>query len=124
MTIVPGVMAKSAPFPAELRPLTSDDFDAAMAIALSLPEWFNEIGIKEIMEALPQQAGAVAEVDGDVVGWVTWASEGDLGEIAWIAVSPDQHRHGIGARLIKCAEDRLRHSGVTTVEVETLGESV
>jgi GNAT superfamily N-acetyltransferase len=78
----------------------------------------------EITEAIPPQAGAVAEVDGDVIGWVTWASEGDLGEIAWISVSPDHHRHGIGARLIKCAEDRLRHCGVTTVEVERLGESV
>ncbi len=99
----------------ELRLKTVDDFDAAMAIALSLPEWFNDLGIEQITEALPGQPGGVAEVDGDVVGWVTWTSEGDLGEIAWIAVSPDHHRHGIGARLIEFAEDRLRVSGVTDV---------
>jgi GNAT superfamily N-acetyltransferase len=104
--------------------MTSDDFDAAMAVALSLPEWFNETGIKEITEALPRQASAVAEVNGDVVGWVTWRSTANLGEIAWLAVSPNHHRHGFGARLIEFAEDHLRHSGVTTVEVETLGESV
>jgi len=62
--------------------MTTDDFDAAMAVALSLPAWFNETGIKEITEALPRQAGAVAEVNGDVVGWVTCRSRGDLGEIA------------------------------------------
>jgi ribosomal protein S18 acetylase RimI-like enzyme len=104
--------------------MTVDDFDSAMAVALSLPEWFNEIGIKEIADALLQQTGAVAEVNGDVVGWVTWRSHGNLGEIAWLAVSPNHHRHGFGPRLIEFAEDRLRHSGVTTVEVETLGESV
>jgi ribosomal protein S18 acetylase RimI-like enzyme len=104
--------------------MTGDDFDAAMAVALSLPEWFNDVGIKEITEALSHQAGAVAAVDGDVVGWVTWCSHEGVGEIAWIAVSPGHHRQGIGALLLGFAENRLRSSGLTEVTVETLGDSV
>lgn len=108
----------------ELRPLTRADFDAAMAVALALPEWFNDVGLEQIAEALPSQAGAVAEEDGEIAGWVTWSSHDGVGEIAWIAVSPDHHRRGIGARLLEFAEDRLRRDGFTEVQVETLGDSI
>ena len=43
---------------------------------------------------------------------------------SWIAVSADHHRRGIGARLLEFAEDDLSRSGVSEVQVETLGESV
>lgn len=47
-----------------------------------------------------------------------------VGEISWIAVSADHHLQGIGSRLLAFAEDCLRASGVTDVQVETLGDSV
>jgi ribosomal protein S18 acetylase RimI-like enzyme len=108
----------------EYRPLTSDDRVSAVAVARSLPEWFNALGIEQITEDLRHQMGAVAEVNGDVVGFVTWCSQEGLGEIGWIAVIADHHRHGIGARLLEIAEDHLRNSGVTEVQVETLGDSI
>jgi len=108
----------------ELRPMTSDDFAAAIALARALPEWFNDLGIDQITEEIRHQSGAVAEVDGDLVGFVTWCSHEGVGEIAWIAVSADHHRHGIGSRLLEFAEGCLRLSGVTDVQVETLGDSV
>ena len=105
--------------------MTSDDFVAMFAVARALPEWFNDDGISQITEDVHHQKGAVADVEGDVVGFVTWCTHDDgVGEIAWIAVSAGYHRRGIGSRLLKFAEDDLRNSGVTEVLVETLGESV
>lgn len=109
---------------AELRPMTADDFAAAIAIGRSLPEWFNHPGIEEMAGDRRWQMGAVADVDGEVVGFVTWCSHEGRGEIGWIAVSLEHHRHGIGARLLEFAEDSLRNSGSTEVLVETLGDSV
>jgi len=107
-----------------IRPMTRDDFDAAIVVARSLPEWFNAPGLEQMTVDLHNQMGAVAAADGDIVGFVTWLSRAGVGEIGWIAVAPDRHRHRIGARLVEFAEDRLRSSGATEVQVETLGESV
>jgi ribosomal protein S18 acetylase RimI-like enzyme len=105
--------------------MTSDDFAAVFAVARALPEWFNDDGIAQITEDVHDQKGAVAELGGDVVGFVTWCTHDDgVGEIAWIAVSADHHRRGIGGRLLELAEDDLRNSGVAEVVVETLGDSV
>jgi len=104
--------------------MIEDDFDAAMAVSRSLPEWFNAPGIEQIAVDLHNQMGAAAEVDGRLVGFVTWLSRSAVGEIGWIAVAPDAHRQGVGRRLIEYAEDRLRASGAASVQVETLGESV
>jgi ribosomal protein S18 acetylase RimI-like enzyme len=105
--------------------MTSDDFAAAIAIARSLAEWFNDAGIEEMAGDLRWQMGAVAELDGEVVGLVTWCLHEGIGEIGWIAVSPEHHRHGIGGRLLQFAKDSLRDSGVTEVVlVETLGDSI
>ena len=110
---------------AKLRPMTSDDFPAVFALARALPEWFNDDGIAQITEEVPHQKGAVAVVGGDVVGFITWCTDdAGVGEIAWIAVSANHHRRGIGGRLLRFAEDDLRDSGVAEVLVETLGDSV
>jgi ribosomal protein S18 acetylase RimI-like enzyme len=108
----------------ELRQMVPDDYEAAMAVARSLPEWSNTQGIEEIAEALSHQQGAVVLVNEHVVGWVTWQVHEDLGEIAWIAVGPEHRRQGIGVRLLEFAEDRLSVLGATEVQVETFGESV
>ena len=110
--------------PVDLRQRVADDYEAAMAVALSLPEWFNTQGIEEIAVALSDKPGAVALVNEHVVGWVTWQVDQNLGEIAWIAVRSEHHRQGIGVRLLEFAEDRLSVLGATEVQVETLGESV
>jgi ribosomal protein S18 acetylase RimI-like enzyme len=110
--------------PVTVRPMTEDDFEAAIAVARSLPEWFNAPGLQQMSIDLHNQVGAVAEMQGDVVGFVTFLSRAGVGEIGWIAVAPGHHRSGIGRQLLESAEDRLRRSGATELQVETLGESV
>jgi ribosomal protein S18 acetylase RimI-like enzyme len=107
-----------------LRPLTKGDVPAALAVARALPEWFNVTGLEQMSVDLHNQMGAVAEANGEVVGFVTWLSRDGIGEIGWVGVASTHHRHGIGKRLLAFAEDRLRKSGATEVQVETLGESV
>lgn len=67
----------------------------------------------------------MAEIDGAVVGLVTWTVDyTGVGEIAWIGGAPDRHRRGIGRALLAVAEDQLGQAGVVDVCVVTLGESV
>lgn len=110
--------------PVRLRHMMPDDFAGSMSLARSLPEWFNDQGIEQMSEDLRRQEGAVAEADGDVVGFVTWCTKDGVGRIAWIAVGADLHRRGVGAGLLAFAENALRGLGISEVEVETLGDSV
>jgi ribosomal protein S18 acetylase RimI-like enzyme len=107
-----------------LRPIESDDRAAAMAVARSLPEWFNAPGLEQMAIDLHHQSGIMAEADGEIIGFVTWCSRAGIGEIGWIAVAPSHHRGGIGRRLLEAAEERLAGSGAAEVQVETLGDSV
>ncbi|NNF69282.1 MAG: GNAT family N-acetyltransferase [Acidimicrobiia bacterium] len=107
-----------------IRPLSPADHEAAVNLARSLPEFFNDQGIDEMTTEIPTESGAVAEVDGELVGFVTWTATPELGHIGWIAVRGDHHRHGIGRRLIQVAEDDARRVGAPVLQVETLGESV
>jgi len=63
-----------------LRSMTGDDLEAAIAVGRSLPEWFNAPGLEQISVDLHNQIGAVAELQGGVVGFVTWLSRAGVGE--------------------------------------------
>lgn len=118
-------MSGAAADSTEPRLITEGDFDAALGLALSLPEWFNPEGIEQIQRDLPVHDGAVIELGGVVAGFVTWTlDEQGSGEITWIAVAPGHHRTGLGRRMLEMAEDRLRDQGAADVFVETLGDSV
>ncbi|MFH2073396.1 MAG: GNAT family N-acetyltransferase, partial [Actinomycetota bacterium] len=109
---------------AQLRDLASDDLSAAIALARSLPEWFNHRGLEQMAVDLHHQRGAVVEANGEFVGFVTWFSRAGVGEIGWIAIAPDHHRRGYGAPRRELAEDRHPRAGAPQVRVATLGESV
>ena len=108
----------------KLRRMTADHYDTVINLARSLPEFFNEQGIAEITVDIRREIGAVAVLGGEVIGFVTWSSAEALGRIGWIAVRIDHHRQGIGHRLLGFAESYLRESGATTLQVDTLGESI
>ncbi len=102
----------------------AEDHEAAVGLGRALPEYFNDQGIAEMTVEIPQEDGAVAEVDGKLVGFVTWAIHDGIGRIGWIAVSGAHHRRGIGRRLVASAEEDLSAAGIDVLEVDTLGESV
>ena len=107
-----------------IRPTVPADSTAMIEIGRALPDWFNDQGLHEMAVDIDHQLGAVAHIDGQIVGFVTWFAAEGVGMIGWIAVSPDVHRSGIGARLVEYAERRLAASGATELRVDTLGESV
>ena len=76
----------------ELQLIVPDDFDAVMAIALSLPEWFNDLDNEQVAVDLRHQRNAVAEVDGDIAASVAWLSRAGLRGIGWNVVGSGCHQ--------------------------------
>jgi GNAT superfamily N-acetyltransferase len=66
----------------------------------------------------------VAEVDGEVVGFVAAGTEADstMGEISMVAVDPAFQNRGLGTQLTDSATDWLRESGMSVVLVSTGGD--
>jgi len=63
----------------------------------------------------------VTEVDGVIVGFLTWCMPGPegVGEIGANAVHPDWQGHGIGVRQCRWALDLFRELGFTSAMVHT-----
>ena len=99
--------------PTELRRLTTADAPACDAIIASLPYHFGqERGVEECAKAVRQQAGFVATIDGDVVGFLTFTNHWpESAEITWMAVSAEHRRRGIGRVLIEYALAGLASQG-------------
>jgi GNAT superfamily N-acetyltransferase len=67
----------------------------------------------------------VAEVDGEIVGFVgtgVFDPELTMGEISILAVDPDHQGSGIGTALTEFALDRLAEAGMRVAMVETGGD--
>ena len=112
--------------PAMIRPLDPSDSTACDAIVASLPDWFGlEEGIRECAEAVRTQPGLVAEVDGEVSGFLTIARPyPQTPEISWLAVHARDRRRGVGRALIMALNDQLRTHGDRLVLVKTLSDRI
>jgi ribosomal protein S18 acetylase RimI-like enzyme len=107
-----------------IRPLSRDDADRCEAIIRGLPDWFGlEEGIAEARGYLESQDGFVAEEDGEVLGFVTYASElPESAEITWMAVAAGVHRRGIGRALTEALVAKARAEGRELLLVKTLAD--
>ncbi len=67
----------------------------------------------------------VAELDGEVVGYITtgWSEETRIGRIPDMAVDIHYRRRGIGSRLIERALAHLLERGMTLAKIETLEQN-
>jgi ribosomal protein S18 acetylase RimI-like enzyme len=86
-----------------LRPLRPEDADACVAVIRTLPDFFGyEPGVEQAAMDLRKQAGWVAEADGAVVGFATWAPRTEAtAEITWMAVEGGRRRQGIGTAVLE-----------------------
>src|SRR6266511_4635498 len=109
-----------------IRSLSPEDAPACDAVIASLPYHFgSERGVKECAHAVRQQAGFVATMNDDVVGFLTYTNHWpESAEITWMAVSAGHRRRGIGRTLIEHALARLAAQGTKYVFLLTLGPSV
>jgi GNAT superfamily N-acetyltransferase len=107
-----------------IAPLEPAHRAGVLAVAARLPEWFTTDGRRKLAVDLEHQAGLVALAAGAVVGFATWFVYEATGHLAWMGVDPDHHRRGTGRRLIDAAAARLAPTGVTALEVDTLGDAV
>ncbi len=69
-------------------------------------------------------AAAVTEIDGEIVGFVTWRlhTERGVGEISNNAVDPAHQGRGIGTAQIKHVLEIFRAAGMTSARVMTGGD--
>ena len=109
-----------------IRSLMPEDGPGCDAVIATLPHHFgNERGVADCAVAVRAQQGIVAEVDGSIVGFLTFEPHGSASaEITWMAVRADRRRRGIGRALVARADELLREIGARFVFVLTLGPSV
>lgn len=108
-----------------IRSLRRDDAGACEAIVRGLPDWFGiEEGIAEARGYLNTQEGLVAEEDGRILGFLTFASEfPESAEITWMAVAADAHRQGVGRALVEALVREVSKQGVRLLLVKTLADA-
>ncbi|MFX1537217.1 MAG: GNAT family N-acetyltransferase [Promethearchaeota archaeon] len=109
----------------ETRPIRDADCAAIVNVAEALPEWFDEDARGRAMPIdLRHQQGFVALSGRQVVGFVTlFFAEGRV-NIGWLGVHPEHQRKGIGAMLLRCAEEVGLQHGITEISAYTLGSGV
>lgn len=108
-----------------IKMLTPEYLDDVMAIAKALPAWFDaDARIRAMPVDIRYQDGFVADIGGEIVGFISfYISEGRV-NIGWLGVRPAYHRQGIGAELVKAAGSYCQLKGIQELSVMTLGESV
>jgi ribosomal protein S18 acetylase RimI-like enzyme len=60
----------------------------------------------------------VARLDGDLAGTAMAGFDGHRGWVHYVAVSPQQRRHGVGRALLEQAERRLRAAGCAKINLQ------
>ena len=108
-----------------IRNLEKPDIPRCEAILRGLPEWF---GLPESnrsnIEGLSHLPSAVAECDGQVVGFVSLRMHYEQSvEIEVLAIDRDLHHRGVGQRLVDWALQWCRTRGAGWLHVKTRGPS-
>ncbi len=106
-----------------VRELIADDVPDCERILYALPDWFGlEESNRAYVEALRRFPGAVAEIDGRIVGFIALEEHDPRSvEIHVIAVEHALHGQGAGSALSDGAEARCRARGVHWFHVKTRG---
>lgn len=109
----------------EIRVMSKNETEAILAVAQSLPDWFDEDSLQRAIPIdLRFQDGFIAAENDEVVGFITlYVAEGRV-NIGWMGIHPDFQRQGVGAALLNAAEGYCRARGINELATYTLGEGV
>ena len=89
------------------------------------PKWFDNFATnKSIPLDLKIHKGFVAEENGRIIGFITFASNDGQVKISWMGVDPKFHRKKVGTRLLEATEKKLKSFGLKELRVDTLAESI
>ncbi len=105
----------------EVRTLRVDDYDAICAVWQASGVGYQPTGresrasfARQMERGLQTVLGAIDTDEADrLVGVVVVTHDGRKGWINRLGVVPDRQRQGIGARLVRAAEDLLHEQGLT-----------
>lgn len=104
----------------QVRPAATDDLDALVAVDWSAfePLWRN--GPETIRQFLRQMTHyLVAEVDGEVAGFICGTEYGRAGHVVRLSVHEAFQRRGVGTRLLREMLARMAAHGVRTLTLNT-----
>ncbi len=99
--------------------------DLCRIILATLPTWF---GFAEVNEEYARTADVtptvIASFEGEDVGLLTMVTHTPYAaEVHLMAVRPEDHRRGIGRRMMHLAEEHLVAAGIEYLQVKTLSDS-
>ena len=107
----------------QIRGYRENDLCAVKQIVSSLhPKWFDDGAVKNIPFDINFQKTYLAEVDGEVAGFICIRSQDGKPFIGWLGVDIHDHRSGIGRALVLHVENLLIAVGATSLRVETVVE--
>ncbi|GIJ32162.1 Predicted N-acetyltransferase YhbS [Micromonospora sediminimaris] len=116
-----------------IRPAHPDDAPAVVALrTLVFPFLIRGVAsTRQLISTPPAEqhwGGFVAEVDGEVIGWVSASrntnTSAAVGEVSLLHVHPDQRRRGIGGALLGRALEHLAPLGLNRLRGRTLPEAL
>jgi GNAT superfamily N-acetyltransferase len=105
-----------------IRKAAPTDYEAFAAIAPELgadwrvpseQDWLSDLAAKSL----------VAELDGNVVGYVMGVPAGNRGYVHQLAVGPQNRRRGAGRLLLRAMADQLRGSGCSEWQLNVEGNN-
>lgn len=109
--------------------LSPEDIEQAVGIFAQYPKDFNSLGIKKLREELEEYVeepkslevkGFFVEKEGpQVIGLIGYVMRpSNEYEITWLAVRKDWQRRGIGRKLVKYVEEKLKNFRSEWLKVE------
>lgn len=108
----------------EIEIRKTDEFEKALEIAKSLPDYFTQQGLDEIQSQMPTHS-VWGAYDGDkLVGCVSYKKLNDFSlDMTWLFVAPDFHSKNIGTQLVlQSLEEEGKDCKVC--QIKTLAETV
>ncbi len=88
------------------------------------PDWKKSQaeGVEGACRATDKYRTLAAELDGCVVGFITFELKGETGEVVLLAVHPEFQKRGIATRLNQAALDAMKAAGMKMAVAETGGD--